>query len=379
MVVLIAPDKFKGSLTAPQVCRAIEEALMETRRDFEIISVPMADGGEGTADVLTRLSQGTFRSVMVADPLFRKAEASYGMSGDGKTAFIEMSSASGFSRLRPYEKNPLITTTLGTGELMKHAIDNGAEKIILGIGGSATNDAGMGVAAAFGARFYSSTYKLLQPVGENLRHVQYVDMKEFDSRAKRVTLVALCDVNNPFFGPDGAARVFAPQKGADTAAVAILDEGLMNFWNVIREQFGVDVNFPGAGAGGGLAGGISAFFSTVFQPGVEFISTFALLPEKIKGADVIITGEGKIDKQTLSGKVVKGIASLAEGFRKPVYVICGVNELSLKEAESLHVRHIIPLVNERVTPHEAMKNADQLIKDQVAESLVPLLRGIEFH
>jgi glycerate kinase len=376
MTVLIAPDKFKGSLEAPAVCRAIEEALTESGLKIEVRSVPMADGGEGTCDMLTRVSNGRIVSVPVLDPLFRDIEASYGLSGDNKTAFIEMAAASGLQRLNSSERNPLETTTYGTGQLITDALNRGVTNIIMGIGGSATNDAGMGMAEALGVQFLSREGKKLRPVGKDLIYLHRIDTTHLHPRLKEASFAALCDVSNPFYGNNGAAYVFAPQKGADSEAVKLLDDGLRNFATVVRRQFDMDVNFPGAGAGGGLSGGAKVFFNIQFQPGVEFLIQYAGLEKKVEASDAVITGEGKVDVQTLSGKVVKGIASLALKYQKPLYIVAGKNELDQKEAAGLGAQKIITLQNANISDQDAMGNAYNLLKQRVKEDLLPFFYGI---
>lgn len=376
MTILIAPDKFKGSLEAPEVCRAIEAALTESGLKIEVQSVPMADGGEGTCDMLTRVSHGKKVSVPVLDPLFRNIEASYGLSGDNKTAFIEMAAASGLQRLNPSERNPLETTTYGTGQLIADALNRGVTNIIMGIGGSATNDAGTGMAEALGVQFLSREGKKLRPVGKELIHLHTIDITHLYPRLKEVSFTALCDVSNPFYGNNGAAYVFAPQKGADPEAVERLDEGLRNFASVVKRQFGMDVNFSGAGAGGGLSGGAKVFFNIQFQPGVEFLIRYAGLEKKVEASDAVITGEGRVDRQTLSGKVVKGIAAIAAKYQKPLYIIAGKNELDHKDAITLGAQKIITLQNPNTSDQEAMENAYNLLKQRIKEELVPFFYGI---
>ncbi|HET9434681.1 MAG TPA: glycerate kinase, partial [Chitinophagaceae bacterium] len=274
MKVLIAPDKFKGSLDAIKVCQAIEEALDESGKQIQSISIPMADGGEGTCDMLTQFSKGKKITVEALDPFFRPIQGEYGISGDGKTAFVEMANVSGLQRLKPEERNALLGTTYGTGQLIAAALDQGVQSIIMGVGGSATNDAGIGMAEALGAKFYDSSENQLKPIGQNLKSVQRIDVQNIHPRVKDVSVVAICDVSNPFYGIQGAAHVFAPQKGASPEVVKFLNDGLVNFASVVKRQFGLDINFPGAGAGGGLGGGAKVFFNIEFRSGIEFIMDF---------------------------------------------------------------------------------------------------------
>lgn len=372
MKILIAPDKFKNSLQASQVCQAIEEAFRESGISFSAHRVPMADGGEGTCDVLTQFSKGRKITNQVFDPLFRYIEAQYGLSGDGETAFIEMASASGLQLLKGEERNPLNGTTYGTGQLIEHALGRGVKKIILGIGGSGTNDAGIGMAAALGMTFHSSSGEQVKPIGKNLLDIKTINIAKIHPRLKDVSFTALCDVNNPLYGPKGAAYVFAPQKGADDAMVKFLDDGLRNFASVVQQQFNVDINFPGAGAGGGLSGSAKAFFNIQFVPGIDFLIQFVQLEELVRQSDLVITGEGKIDEQTFSGKVVKGVSDLAKKHNKPWCVVAGKSDLSVQQVESLGALVLTTLINDQTTENQAMQNTFALIKQRVKEEIIPL-------
>lgn len=246
--VLIAPDKFKGSLTAHQVCVAIREGLLIRNPEIIVECVPLADGGEGTAALLTQYFGGTMIQAEVQGPRFEPIVSYYGESKNGTTAFIEMATASGLQLLEPSKRNPLETTTFGTGQLIADAIDRGVSKIILGIGGSSTNDAGIGMAAALGFTFLDEDGNILPPVGKSLNRLRIVREDKVHPRLKNTEFITLCDVTNPLYGPEGAAFVYAPQKGASAEDVLTLDEGLKNFESVISRQYSAEVNFPGAGA-----------------------------------------------------------------------------------------------------------------------------------
>jgi glycerate kinase len=373
MRVLIAPDKFKGTLDAIKVCQAIQEALHESGIKHDVQAIPMADGGEGTCDMLTEFSKGRKVKLRVLDPFFREIETAYGISGDGTIAFVEMATASGLQLLKPEERNALLGTTYGTGQLIGHALDQGVRSVIMGVGGSGTNDAGIGMAEALGARFNDSTGKKLEPIGKSLSDIHSIDINKLHPRLKEVSFTAICDVSNPFYGPQGAAHVFGPQKGADAETVKFLDEGLRNFALIVRNQFGLDINFPGAGAGGGLGGGAKVFFNVSFQPGIQFITKFIGLESLVQQSDVIITGEGKMDEQTLSGKVVKGMADLASKYNKPLFVVVGKNELNPEEISSLGIKKIATLVNGETTDAEAFLSTYSLIKKRTAEEIIPFL------
>ena len=369
MNILIAPDKFKGSLTAREVCKAIEQGLLSIDSNLNISTIPLADGGEGTCEVLTEFSQGKKIKMKVLDPLFREIESEYGISADGTCAFIEMAKASGLQLLSSEERNPLLTTTIGTGQLICNALDRGVNKIILGIGGSATIDAGMGMASALGFLFLSESKENLKPIGENMIHINSIQMDHPHSKLREVEFTVLCDVDNPLIGKQGAAFVYGPQKGGNSNSVNDLDLGLQHFASVVMSQLNINVNFPGAGAAGGLGAGAKAFLKANFSKGIDYIIQFTHLEERIKNADLIITGEGKIDEQTLSGKVVMGVAQLAARHRKPCIAFAGKNELDTIQSQALGVPEIITLANEFTNEAEAMNNAFSILKERVSTHL----------
>lgn len=371
MRVLIAPDKFKGSLDATGVCQAIEEALRESGRKLDITSIGMADGGEGTSNMLTNFSKGEIIKLKVLDPFFRPIEGFYGLSGDGETAFIEMAVASGLQLLSNEERNALLGTTYGTGQMIADALDRGVTSIILGVGGSGTNDGGIGMGEALGARFLDEQGKALKPIGQNLGSIRSIDLGNLHPRAKFVTVTAICDVSNPFFGVNGAAHVFGPQKGATPSDIDFLDRGLRNFARVVEQQLGLDLNFPGAGAGGGLGGGAKIFFNIDFRSGIEFIIEFIGLEELVKNCDLVITGEGKMDEQTLSGKVVKGVSDLSRTFKKRLVVIVGKNELPQSKIDLLGINKVLSLVGEETSEKESFENTSRLIKKRVRDHVNP--------
>ncbi len=369
MTILIAPDKFKGSLTAQQVCQAIEEGLLSINPSLKIVSIPLADGGEGTSDLLTDFSGGSTVRVTVADPLFREIESAYGISKDGKTAFIEMAKASGLQLLNTEERNPLNTTTFGTGQLIKHALERGAKHIILGIGGSATNDAGIGMAAALGFSFLSATRDKLNPVGKNLALLASIDTDHIHPLLSKAKFTVLCDVQNQLYGVEGAAYIFGPQKGASQEDVKILDRGLLQFKKIAEATFNKGVDFPGAGAAGGLGAGAKVFLNATMSSGFDFIARFTQLEDMIQKADLVLTGEGKIDHQTLSGKVVKGVADLAAQHQKPCIAFAGRCDLPANKIKELNLLEIISISNEETNEQEAMTQAFSLLKERTITHL----------
>ena len=376
MTILIAPDKFKGSLTAQQVCKAIEEGLHSINPSLKIVSIPLADGGEGTSDLLTDFSGGSTVRVTVDDPLFREIESTYGISKDGKTAFIEMAKASGLQLLNTEERNPLNTTTFGTGQLIKHALERGAKHIILGIGGSATNDAGIGMAAALGYSFLSATKDKLKPVGKNLTLLASIDTDHIHPLLSNAKFTVLCDVQNQLSGIAGAAFVFGPQKGASGEDVKILDRGLRQFKKIAEATFNKDVDFPGAGAAGGLGAGAKVFLNATMSSGFDFIARFTQLEDMIQKADLVLTGEGKIDHQTLSGKVVKGVADLAAQHQKPCIAFAGRCDLPANKIKELKLLEIISISNEETNEQEAMTQAFALLRER---TVTHLSHRISFH
>ena len=364
MRILIAPDKFRGSLEAHEVCRAVEEGILLAFPSASVISIPLADGGEGTTQILTEQSKGLYHSVKVYDPLGRNIEASYGLSGDGNIAYIEMASASGLRLLTSEERNPLRTNTYGTGQIILAAIENGVKEIILGIGGSATTDGGIGMAAAVGYRFFDQSGNELDPIGENLKKIDKIDFQNVDGRLSSILITVACDVTNPLFGSQGAAYVYGPQKGANQKMVEELDLGLRNLTKIAADTFGNDVsNQPGAGAAGGLGAGCLWFLNATLKEGVSIVMEKTNLAEHIQNSDLVITGEGKVDEQTLSGKVVKGLAGLCQKFDVPLAVVCGTLMITPEETRAAGITYAVSVLNKPMNLLHAQKNAHILVKE----------------
>ncbi len=356
MKILLAPDKFRGSLNAQQVCEAMTEGIRMVSPEIEVVSLPMADGGEGTLDLLLWYAGGEKRTASVHDPLHRIVEAEYGISSDSKTAFIEMAMASGLRLLYKNEQNPLKTSTFGTGELIKTAIEAGVEKIILGIGGSATTDAGIGMAAALGWRFFDENNKIVEPIGENLIKIKKIRPPESTIQNSQLCIEVACDVINPLFGSNGAAYIYAPQKGADEQAVRTLDEGLQNIARVFERDFGKNyAHLAGTGAAGGMGFGAMAFLGAALKEGVKLLMDFCDFDEKLKGVNLVITGEGKIDNQTLHGKLIKGIAEQAKNANIPVAAICGTLNVSPQELSEIGISYATSILNRPMSLDEAIK------------------------
>lgn len=366
MKFIVCPDKFKGSLNAREVCNAIKEGVLRVFPDAGVQSYPMADGGEGTCGLLTELHHGRVVRMEVSGPLFTPVVAHYGISGNGDIAFIEMAEASGLTLLTPSERDPLLATTFGTGELIADAIRRKVKTIVLGLGGSATNDAGIGMAAALGFSFLDAAGKPLKPIGENLIRIHQVETRDVNPGLKNTSVVALCDVTNPLFGPEGAAFVYGPQKGGAESQLQLLDAGLRNFARVVNNLFMMSVDFPGAGAAGGLGAGARVFLGARVKQGVKYLMESCDLASKISDADVVITGEGKIDEQTFSGKVVSEILNLAQAVAKPVVVVCGKSDLKPDLIRSKGINALVTLVDENTSEQSAMEDARAHITEKIA-------------
>lgn len=322
---VLAPDSFKESMTAKKACEAMERGIRNVFPEAEVIHVPMADGGEGTVDALVDGSKGSRIEVTVSGPLpTEKVTTYYGLLYDKKTAVIEMAKANGIERLAREKRNPLITSTYGTGEMIKAALDQGVEKIIIGVGGSVTNDGGAGMAQALGVRFLDDENKDLPLGGAALRALAKIDTTKLDPRLKDTEIIIASDVTNPLTGPQGASVVFGPQKGATPLMVEELDQALAHYAEVIERDLGVKIKEqPGAGAAGGLGAGLLVFTGAKMQSGVDLVIELTCLEEKIAQADYVFTGEGGMDFQTKFGKAPYGVAKIAKKYNKPVFAYAG--------------------------------------------------------
>lgn len=362
MKIAIAPDKFKGSLTGLEFCSIVQEELKRYDKEIELIKLPLADGGDGTIDTVQFYIDGEIISAKVNDPLMRVIEATYLYSTLNKIAFIEMAKASGVALLNSNEQNPLETTTFGVGELIVDAIKRGAKTIILGVGGSATNDAGIGMAKALGFKFLDSNGVELEGKGRDLNNLHSI----VSPSLKKVKFKIACDVNNPLFGPDGAAQVYAPQKGASPEIVKELDRGLENFHNVVKNQFGIDLqNVSGTGAAGGLGAGGILFLDATLRSGIELIKDLANFDNRIKDVDWIITGEGKLDNQTLSGKVIKGV--LDSKTDQKLALFCGINRLRPDQVADCKIDSIIELSTYAESIEDSIANSEIYLRKAISE------------
>jgi glycerate kinase len=363
MKIVIAPDSFKGSLSAFDVCKSIEKGIRKVFDSAEIISVPMADGGDGTAQSLIDATGGNFINVKVNDPLLRSVDAFYGILGDGSTAVIEMAAASGLALLTKEERNPMKTTTYGTGELIKHALDMGCRNFIIGIGGSATNDGGAGMFHSLGVKFLDENDDEIGFGGGNLGKLQTIDISQIDNRIKLCNIIVACDVDNPLCGERGASNIFGTQKGADENMIITLDKNLSHYADMIEKYLGVSIkDYPGAGAAGGLGGGLLAFFNAKLMSGVNIVIETTALEDKLKDADLVITGEGMIDYQTQYGKTPYGVAKLAKNHNIPVIAIAGGVGTDAQELYSGVFDSIFSIVDKPMTLDEAIENTELLLQ-----------------
>ena len=322
LVIVLAPDSFKESMTAKEVCEAMERGIRKANSQIRCIHVPMADGGEGTMQSLVDATGGRVYSKEVLGPLGNNVVAEYGILGNGEIGVIEMASASGIHLVDSEKRNPLITTTFGTGQLIKACLDKGVKKLLIGIGGSATNDGGAGFIQALGGRLLDENGDDLSYGGGALAKLHTIDLSNLDERLKYVSVEVACDVNNPLCGKEGASYVFGPQKGATREMIEILDQNLSHYAEVIKEQLGKDV-ISKAGAAGGLGAGLMAFLDVKLKSGIEMVIEYANLEEKVRDADMVWTGEGSIDFQTQYGKTPLGVAMIAKKYNKPVIALAG--------------------------------------------------------
>ena len=360
MKILICTDSFKHSMTALEASTSLAEGISSLGEDHQIDLVPLADGGEGTVRTLVDATRGRLIDCTVHDPLMKRRKAQLGILGNDETAVIEMAAASGIELIPGNERNPLFTTSYGTGELIKQALDQGCKKIILGIGGSATIDGGAGLLAALGAQFYDKNHQPLLPTGEKLNEIDAVDTQGLDKRLGETEIHIASDVNNPLTGDQGAAYVYGPQKGARPEDLPILDNNLKEYARLLSRYTSTDlIHQPGTGAAGGLAISLLAFTRATLEKGFGLIARELSLESKIKASEVIITGEGKLDAQTAYGKTPHGVASLAQKYDKPVIAVTG----SLEGDNHPHFDLILPILEKPMELQEALENGKRLLKN----------------
>ena len=357
MKIVIAVDSFKGCLSSSSIAKAVEEGIFNTLPECEVIKVPIADGGEGTVEALVDATQGKKITLPVHNPLMQPIHAGYGMTGDGRTAIIEMSAASGLNMIPLKPGNIMNTTTYGTGEMIADAIKRGCRNFIIGVGGSATNDAGTGMMQALGVRFTDDTGKEVEKGGKSLSAIRHIDTQNQLPELQDCTFHIATDVTNPFYGPQGAAYIFGPQKGGDEEQIKILDRGMKHLAGLIFETTGKDISYlPGSGAGGGMGGVCVAFLQATISSGIELIMDYLRFDELIQGADLLITGEGRMDRQTLFGKVPVGIARAAASRHIPVIAITGqVDTTADKALREAGLSAIFPIHPAPISLEKAMQ------------------------
>lgn len=362
MKVVIAPDSFKESASAIEVANIMERTIKKINPSTQIKKIPLADGGEGTVEAVTYCKNSKKVTHLVTGPLGEKIEATYGVMND-RVAMIEMAAASGLDLLEENERNPMKTTTYGFGELILHALDQGIRKFYLGIGGSATNDGGIGMAQALGASITDENGEPVAYGGEGLLNVANISLDTLDERVLESSFYIATDVTNPLTGQDGASYVYGPQKGASDAMIEELDQAMKRYGRLLSDIFGMNIAYiPGAGAAGGLGAACLVFLQAELHRGVDVVCRLTGLEESIRVADLVFTGEGMIDDQTLYGKTVIGVAEIAKKYDVPVYVIAGVDALTTEEIYDKGVTAVFTIADGALTIEESMKRTEELIE-----------------
>ena len=364
MKIVFAPDSFKGTMSSLQVIQILERAASSHFSDLQVVKVPIADGGEGTVEALITAMGGEYRYAQVTGPLEgMSVKAMYGVSKNG-TAIIEMAQASGLPLLDENQRNPLLTTTYGTGELIRVALDEGIREFIIGIGGSATNDGGMGMAQALGIAFLDGEGRNVGFGGQYLSEVRQIVMDGLDPRIRESKITVICDVSNPLTGPQGATYVYGPQKGATKEMLEILEKGMKNYAGVIQRQMGIDMDsIPGAGAAGGLGAALTGLLGAVLKPGIEAVLEFTDFDSLLDGVNLVVTGEGRIDEQSVFGKVPVGVAKRCKGKNIPVVAISGIMGKNAGAVYDYGINSIMTTVNRAMPLEEALTNAEELLYD----------------
>ena len=365
--IIIIPDSFKGSASSLEVCNYIERGVLKVIKDADIIKIPVADGGEGTVESILYAAGGNIKKINVKNPEGKLIEAKYGIINKEK-AVIEMAEASGLTLIDDKTRNPLKYSTYGTGELIKDAVNNNIKEILIGIGGSATNDCGIGMANALGYKFLDKDNNELEAIAENMMHVDDIDDSNVDKRIFDIKITAACDVKNPLYGKNGATAVYGKQKGVTEETFDILDDGLKNIAKIIKEKFGKEIDYmEGAGAAGGLGGGLVAFCNAQLKSGIDAVLDIIDFESKIKDASLIITGEGAIDGQTKEGKVPVGVAKRAGNI--PVIAIVGEIREGAEIVYDLGIKSIMPICTKAMSLEESISNAAALVENASERAL----------
>jgi len=375
MKVVVAPNAFKGSLSAAEAARAMSEGVSRLGAVCHIVEAPVADGGDGLAEILTGVMNGQMRTVTVRNPLGEPVEADYCLTPD--VAAIEMATASGLALLSSAQLNPLLTSTYGTGELLADALAQGVKRIIVGIGGSATNDGGIGMAAALGVKFLDSNGEPVGCTGGDLEKINRIDLSCLNPAVRETLFEVACDVDNPLLGEHGAARVYAPQKGADPGQVERLEAGLANLAAVISRDLGIEVrDLPGGGAAGGLGAGLHAFLGAKLRPGVELVLDLVGLDKKLEGADLVLTAEGRLDRQTAFGKAPAGVAKLAKAHGIPCFAFAGGISGDVSSLRDVGITAVFPICREPMKLEQAMRQGYALLADATEQAVRAYLAGL---
>ncbi len=376
MKIVLAPNAFKGSLTATEAALAMEVGVRKILPQAEIVLAPVADGGDGLVDVAVEALAAETRTLTVRGPRGRTLEAGYGYVKSMELVIVEMALASGLALLPKELQNPALTTTYGTGELIKAGLDLGVSQIDVGIGGSATTDGGIGMAQALGVRFLDKNGQELPGIGKSLAKIARIDISELDPRIKETTVKAVCDVENPLYGAQGAAFVYGPQKGASPEQVKILDDGLKNLARCIKVDLGLDVGeMPGAGAAGGLGAGLYAFLGAQLCKGIDLIFDLVGLNEKLSGADLVFTGEGQIDFQTVFGKAPSGVGTAAKAQKIPCFALAGSIGKDLGGLHESGINAVFSLCSGPISLAESMRLAHDNITRVTEQALRAFLAG----
>ncbi len=356
MKYILAPDSFKGTLNQTEVIKIMKEVILEDSL-AEVVEIPLADGGEGTLDIIISALKGEIKTCYVYNPLMKEINSYFGVIKD--TAVIEMAKASGLTLIAKEKRNPLITTTYGTGQLILKALDMKVKKIIIGIGGSATNDGGMGMAAALGVKFYDSENKELSHGGFFLEKIHHIDISKIDERVFQTEIEVMCDVSNPLTGVCGATYVYGPQKGGNKSQIMQLENGMLNYISVIEREFDINLNeIKGSGAAGGLGAGLVVFLKGKLKSGISSILDLLDFKEEVKNADIIITGEGKFDEQSLQGKVIDGIIEITKNEKCKLVIVAGYT--NIKHLENVDL--IISTTKEELSEEELQSNCKDNLK-----------------
>ena len=376
MKIVVAPNAFKGSLTASEAAQAMDAGISNFLPNAEVIQVPVADGGDGLVDVAMEALHGKMHSLEVQGPRDARVQANYCVVESLRLVTIEMALASGLALLESDMQDPTLSTTYGTGELIKAALETGATRINVGIGGSATNDGGIGMARALGVRFLDNAGNELPPIGKSLLSIAKIDISGLDPRIHTVNIEAVCDVDNPLYGPKGAAHVYGPQKGATPEQVSELDRGLQNLGQRIQEDLGIDVStMPGAGAAGGLGAGLRAFLDAKLCKGIDLIFDLVGLHDKLTDADLVLTGEGQIDFQTVFGKAPGGVGAAAKAQNIPCFAVAGSIGKDLGTLHETGIDAVFSLCPGPITLEESMQLSKENISRVTEQAIRAFLAG----